>query len=101
MSRVTMRVDDEIGRGKPALTEARVRVTLKDGRTLAQDAHGARGYPANPASDAELDAKFLACAGRALPAESGQRVGRPKRTRRFARHSRHRRVDHITVTTSG
>ena len=34
MSRVSMRVDEEIGRGKPALTEARVRITLKDGRTL-------------------------------------------------------------------
>ena len=31
---------------------------------LAQDAHGARGYPERPASDDELDAKFMACATR-------------------------------------
>ena len=67
MPRVTMRIDEEIGRGRPALTEARVNVRLKDGRAFVKAAHGARGYPANPASDAELSAKFLACAGRAVP----------------------------------
>ena len=48
MPRVTMRVDPEVGKGAPALTEARVRVHLKNGRTLSQDAHGARGYPERP-----------------------------------------------------
>ena len=67
MLRVTMRVDDAIGVGKPALTEARVHILLKDGRTLTQDAHGARGYPANPATDADFEAKFLSCARAALP----------------------------------
>jgi 2-methylcitrate dehydratase PrpD len=62
MRRVTMRVDDAIGVGKPALTEARVRIRLKDGRTLTQDAHGARGYPANPPSETDFQAKFLSCA---------------------------------------
>ena len=62
MPRVAMRVDAAIGVGKPALTEARVHVRLKDGRAFAQDAHGARGYPANPATQDQLDAKFLACA---------------------------------------
>jgi 2-methylcitrate dehydratase PrpD len=66
MPRVAMRVDAGIGTGKPALTEARVHVRLKDGRAFASDAHGARGYPANPASQDELDAKFLACARVAL-----------------------------------
>ncbi len=66
MPRISMRVDEEIGRGKPALTEARVRVTLKDGRTLARDAHGARGYPANPASTVDLEGKFLECASRVM-----------------------------------
>ncbi len=66
MPRVTMRVDPTVGQNAPALTEARVRVFLRDGRVLAQQAHGARGYPARPASDAELDAKFMACATRAL-----------------------------------
>ncbi|HVQ42152.1 MAG TPA: MmgE/PrpD family protein, partial [Vicinamibacterales bacterium] len=67
MSRVTMRVDEEIGKGKPSLTEARVRVTLTDGRVLVREAHGARGYPEKPPSPAELEAKFLTCAMRAVP----------------------------------
>lgn len=66
MSRVTMRVDQEIGRGKPALTEARVRIRLRDGRVIEREAHGARGYPSNPASEGELDAKFLSCASGTL-----------------------------------
>jgi len=74
MSLVTMKVDEAIGRGKPPLTEARVRVWLKDGREFVQEAHGARGYPANPASDAEISAKYLACAGRAFPAERAERT---------------------------
>jgi hypothetical protein len=74
MPRVLMHVDGEIGRGKPALTEARVRVKLKSGRSLVREAHGARGYPANPASDQELAAKFLDCAGRSLRVDSAGRV---------------------------
>ncbi|HUL74599.1 MAG TPA: MmgE/PrpD family protein [Vicinamibacterales bacterium] len=77
MQRVTMRVDPDVGKGAPALTEARVRVHLKRGGTLAQDAHGARGYPERPATDAELDAKFMACAGRVLPKDrAAQALGR-------------------------
>jgi len=68
MSRVSMRVDDAIGAGKPSLTEARVTVRLRDGRALVREAHGARGYPADPASADQLAAKFLACAVRALGA---------------------------------
>jgi len=67
MQRVSMHVDEEIGKGKPSLTEARVRVTLTDGRVLVREAHGARGYPDKPASPAELEAKFLSCAMRAVP----------------------------------
>jgi 2-methylcitrate dehydratase PrpD len=66
MSCVSMKVDDEIGRGKPSLTEARVRITLKDGRTLAKEAHGARGYPANPPSAEDRQGKFLGCASRVM-----------------------------------
>ena len=66
MERVSMRVDAEIGRDRPSLTEARVRVTLKDGRTLTKDAHGARGYPTNPASATDLEMKFLGCASRVM-----------------------------------
>jgi len=66
MSHVSMKVDDEIGRGRPSLTEARVRVALKDGRTLAKEAHGARGYPANPPSAEDRQGKFLGCASRVM-----------------------------------
>jgi 2-methylcitrate dehydratase PrpD len=62
MPRVAMHVDPNLGRHAPPLTEARVHVRLKDGRTLTQEAHGARGYPDKPPSAAELDAKLLGCA---------------------------------------
>ena len=64
--RVTMRADDRLGRDAPPLTEARVRVRLAGGRTLERFVRGARGYPDRPASPAERDAKFTACARRAV-----------------------------------
>ena len=64
--RVTMQVDRALGAHRPALTQARVRVFLRDGKVVAAAADGARGYPANPASDAELDDKFLSCAARTI-----------------------------------
>ena len=67
MARVTMRVSPALGVSAPPLTQARVRVYLRDGRTLEAEARGARGYPERPASDTELDAKFLACATRTIP----------------------------------
>jgi hypothetical protein len=51
-----------------------VHVTLHDGRVLTQEAHGARGYPEQPASDADLDAKFIACARRALAEDQAERA---------------------------
>jgi 2-methylcitrate dehydratase PrpD len=70
MSRVTMTVAPEFSNGAPALTQARVTIRLHDGRTFSRKADGARGYPANPASDNELDAKFLSCARRVMSDES-------------------------------
>ncbi|HMF96549.1 MAG TPA: MmgE/PrpD family protein [Vicinamibacterales bacterium] len=61
-SRVTMRVDSTLDASAPPLTQSRVTVRLHDGRVLTAEAHGARGYPARPASDDELAAKFLSCA---------------------------------------
>ena len=72
MPRVAMRVDRSLDGIGPALTQARVSVRLRDGRVLTRRAHGARGYPEQPASDDELDAKFLQCARRALPEPSCQ-----------------------------
>jgi 2-methylcitrate dehydratase PrpD len=65
-SRVVMRVDDALGRSGPALTQAHVTVRLSGGDVLAARARGARGYPDRPASRDELDAKFRACARRAV-----------------------------------
>jgi 2-methylcitrate dehydratase PrpD len=69
LPRVTMRVDSTFDDGGPALTRARVHLRRRDGETIVRNANGARGYPATPASAEELDAKFLACARRVLPAE--------------------------------
>ena len=66
MSRVTMTIDPALGVQAPALTQARVRVHLRDGRALAEAADGARGYPKPSASDRELAEKFVSCATRAL-----------------------------------
>ena len=66
LPKIEMRVDPEIARGRPSLTQARVTVRLSDGREVSARADGARGYPDEPASREELDAKFLACARRAL-----------------------------------
>jgi 2-methylcitrate dehydratase PrpD len=74
MDRVAMTVDKGFDNGAPALTQARVSIRLRDGRTFSQEADGARGYPANPASDAELDEKFLSCAERALSKASSRRA---------------------------
>jgi 2-methylcitrate dehydratase PrpD len=71
-SRVTMRVDPTLDGSAPPLTQSRVTVRLRDGSVLTADANGARGYPAQPASDEELAAKFLACAAAAL---TGDRAG--------------------------
>jgi len=68
-SRVRMRVDPAIDPSATPLTQSRVSVHLRDGRVLTADANGARGYPDRPASDEELAAKFLSCAGAALPRE--------------------------------
>ena len=70
MSLVTMRTDDALGRAAPPLTQAQVSVRIDDGRALERFADGARGYPTRPASAAELDRKFTACADRTVSSEA-------------------------------
>ncbi len=72
LPRVTMRVDPTVGVGQPPLTEAAVAVRLAGGRRCARRVRGARGYPNRPPSAAELDAKFLACAARAVSPASAR-----------------------------
>jgi 2-methylcitrate dehydratase PrpD len=74
MPNVAMRVDPSLDGAGPPLTEARVSITLRDGRVLRQEAQGARGYPERPASDEELAAKFMACARRALDESRARRA---------------------------
>jgi 2-methylcitrate dehydratase PrpD len=74
MPRVGMRVDSSLDGSGPPLTQARITITLRNGRVLTQRANGARGYPSQPASDDELDAKFLACARRALTEPAAARA---------------------------
>ena len=66
LPRVTLRTNTAFDSTTP-LSHARVTIRLRDGRVLTQSADGARGYPARPASDEELRAKFSQCARRILP----------------------------------
>jgi 2-methylcitrate dehydratase PrpD len=72
MPRVTMRVDASFDGAAPPLTQARVTVRLRGGRTVVHAANGARGYPDQPASRDELAGKFLSCAGRTLSPSAAQ-----------------------------
>jgi 2-methylcitrate dehydratase PrpD len=73
-SRVTMSIDPTLDAAAPSLTQSRVTVKLRDGRTLSASANGARGYPEHPASDDELGTKFIACASRALSSADSARA---------------------------
>jgi 2-methylcitrate dehydratase PrpD len=70
LPRVAMTVDPSLGVDRPALTQARVQISLRDGRVLSAAANGARGYPENPASEQELGTKFLSCAHRSISEDS-------------------------------
>ena len=65
-SRVTMRVDETLGGSAPPLTQARVTVTMKDGRVVTAHANGARGYPERPPTEDQLKTKFKSCAARVM-----------------------------------
>jgi 2-methylcitrate dehydratase PrpD len=66
MTRTAMHVDTSFdGAGAP-LSRSRVVIRLLNGDVLVEEASGARGYPAHPAGDDELDAKFLSCARRTM-----------------------------------
>lgn len=66
LSCVTMHSDPALGSDAPPLTQARIRVRLKDGRVFERFTTGAKGYPENPASSSDLDDKFFRCARRAI-----------------------------------
>ena len=74
MSRAAMRVDPSLDGVGPPLTQARITIRLRDGRRVSQAANGARGYPERPPSDADLGAKFMACARRTISATSADKA---------------------------
>ena len=64
LPRVTLRANESFDAAAP-LSQARVTVSLRDGRQWSQAVDGARGYPGR-LTDEELAAKFADCAGRTL-----------------------------------
>jgi 2-methylcitrate dehydratase PrpD len=64
MPRVTLRANPAYDGAAP-LSQARVTVRLRDGRTVSQSSDGARGYPGR-LTDEELAVKFDGCARRSM-----------------------------------
>ena len=69
MERIAMVVDPGLPESAEQHAWTRVTVRLRDGRTLASEARGARGHPDTPLSDAALREKFLGCARTVLSAD--------------------------------
>jgi len=74
MERVAMIVDPGLPQGVEQHAWSRVTVRLRDGRTLATEARGARGHPDTPLSDAALREKFRGCAVTVLAADEAEGV---------------------------
>jgi 2-methylcitrate dehydratase PrpD len=72
MPRVAMRANPGFDASAP-LSQARITIRLRDGRTLTQFADGARGYPGR-ASERELAEKFAACATAVMTPPSAERA---------------------------
>src|SRR5258708_8708045 len=67
LPRVVLRVNQELGKNAPALTEAVVTIHLRDGRQLTRRPNGALGYPERPAIAAELESKLTISSRRPTP----------------------------------
>jgi 2-methylcitrate dehydratase PrpD len=74
LPRVAMHVDPALDNDAPPLTQAHVSVHLRSGRVLTMAANGARGSPDRPATNEELEAKFVACARRSISEASAERA---------------------------
>ena len=72
MPRVTLRANSAYDAAAP-LSQARVTVRLRDGRTVSQSSDGARGYPGR-LTDEELAVKFDGCARRSMPQAAIERA---------------------------
>jgi 2-methylcitrate dehydratase PrpD len=69
MKRIKTFLDPEIETKGHNQILSRIEVKLKDGRILKKDSGPYKGGPEKPLSEAELDEKFVACAGLVLPEE--------------------------------
>ena len=74
MTRVRMVVDPALPHELEQHAWTRVTVRLADGTTFEEKPRGASGHPASPLSDAELRAKFQACAAPVIGAEAAEGV---------------------------
>ena len=74
MKRVTLYVDEELEKLGYDQVRSRVRIGLKDGRTIEGRYDVARGHPEKPMSWDELARKFRDCAALVLPEEKADRI---------------------------
>jgi 2-methylcitrate dehydratase PrpD len=74
MKRVTLYVDDELEKLGYDQVRSRVRIALKNGRTIEGRYDVARGHPEKPMSWAELGDKFRDCAALVLPDQNAEHV---------------------------
>ena len=74
MDRVRMVVDPTLPDKLEQHAWSRVTVRLRDGRLLQSPPRGASGHPDQPLTDAQLRAKFLACAAPVLGADEAEGV---------------------------
>jgi 2-methylcitrate dehydratase PrpD len=74
MGRIRMVVDRTLPDGLEQQAWSRVTVHLRDGRALASPPRGASGHPDQPLSEAQLRAKFLACATPVLGPDEAEGV---------------------------
>jgi len=72
MKRVTLYVDDELENLGYDQVRSRVRIALKNGRTIEGRYDVARGHPEKPMSWAELGDKFRDCAALVLPDKNAE-----------------------------
>jgi 2-methylcitrate dehydratase PrpD len=74
MDRVHMVVDPTLPQELQHQAWARITVRLIDGTTFEEKPRGASGHPTAPLTDAELRAKFLACAAPVIGADAAEGV---------------------------
>ena len=74
MTRVRMVIDPALPHGLEQQAWTRVTVRLVDGTTFEEKPRGASGHPTSPLSEAELSAKFQACAAPVIGADAAQGV---------------------------